>query len=118
MADQLRADALGCFGNGLARTPALDALAARGARMRSHMTPNQICSPSRATLFSGLYARHHGLVHNGISLRDDVELVSHALERTGFRTYGIGKFHFQPILAPASYRMPESNAFWQTPEAR
>jgi len=117
MADQLRADALGCFGNTLARTPNLDALAARGARLAAHMTPNQICSPSRATLFSGLYARHHGLVHNGIALDDDIELLSHALARAGFRTHGIGKFHFQPILAPASYRMPESNAFWESPDA-
>jgi arylsulfatase A-like enzyme len=117
MADQLRADALGCFGNPLARTPVLDALAARGARLSAHMTPNQICSPSRASLFSGLYARHHGLVHNGIALAEDIELIPHALARAGFRTHGIGKFHFQPILAPAALRMPESNAFWEQPEA-
>jgi len=116
MADQLRADALGCFGNSFARTPVLDAVAARGARLTAHMTPNQICAPSRASLFSGLYARNHGLVHNGIALREDIELIPHALARAGFRTHGIGKFHFQPILAPAAYRMPESNAFWELPE--
>src|SRR5262249_9045385 len=44
-------------------------------------------------------------------------LITHALGRAGFRTHGIGKFHFQPILAPAPYRMPESNAFWEAPEA-
>ncbi|HKF70640.1 MAG TPA: sulfatase-like hydrolase/transferase [Stellaceae bacterium] len=117
MADQLRADALGCFGNPLARTPVLDAVAASGARLSAHMTPNQICSPSRASLFSGLYARNHGLVHNGIALRDDIGLLPHALARAGFRTHGIGKFHFQPILAPAAFRMPESNAFWGLPES-
>jgi arylsulfatase A-like enzyme len=118
MADQLRADALGCFGNLFARTPGLDALAARGARLSAHMTPNQICSPSRATVFSGLYARNHGLVHNGIALHENVDLITHALRQAGFRTHGIGKFHFQPILAPASYCMPESNAFWETPDAQ
>jgi len=117
MADQLRADALGCFGNSFARTPTLDALAARGARLSAHMTPNQICAPSRASLFSGLYARNHELVHNGIALRDDIELITHALARAGFRTHGIGKFHFQPILAPAKFRMPESNAFWELSES-
>ena len=117
MADQLRADALGCFGNALARTPVLDGLADRGARLTAHMTPNQICAPSRASLFSGLYARNHGLVHNGIALDEDVELITHALARAGFRTHGIGKFHFQPILAPAGFRMPESNAFWESTEA-
>jgi arylsulfatase A-like enzyme len=81
------------------------------------MTPNQICAPSRASLFSGLYARNHGVVHNGIALREDVELITHALARAGFRTHGIGKFHFQPILAPAGLHMPESNAFWESTEA-
>jgi arylsulfatase A-like enzyme len=117
MADQLRADALGCFGNSFAHTPTLDALATRGARLNSHVTPNQICAPSRASLFSGLYARNHGLVHNGIALREDLELITHALARVGFRTHGIGKFHFQPILASPVFRMPESNAFWELDEA-
>ena len=117
MADQLRADALGCFGSSLARTPVLDGLAAQGARLRAHMTPNQICAPSRASLFSGLYARNHGLVHNGIALSEDVELITHVLARAGFQTHGIGKFHFQPILAPAGLHMPESNAFWEATEA-
>jgi len=117
MADQLRADALGCFGNSHARTPTLDALAARGARLSAHMTPNQICSPSRATLFSGLYARNHGLAHNGIALGDDIDLLPHALTRAGFQSHGIGKFHFQPILAPPAFRMPESNAFWELDES-
>jgi len=117
MADQLRADALGCYGNPLARTPVLDQLAARGARLKAHMTPNQICAPSRASLFSGLYARNHGLVHNGIAMREDIELLTHAVARAGFRTHGIGKFHFQPILAPAALRMPESNAFWELPDS-
>jgi len=117
MADQLRADALGCFGNRFARTPALDGLAAKGARLNAHMTPNQICSPSRGTMFSGLYARHHGLVHNGIALPTDIELIPHALARAGYRTHGIGKFHFQPILAPPDLRMPESNAFWERSDA-
>lgn len=118
MSDQQRADSLGCTGNPLVRTPSLDALAARGSVLTDHYTPNQICSPSRATLFSGLYARHHGLAHNGIALDESHELLSHAFARGGYRTHGIGKFHFQPILAPAALKMPDSNAFWKLPESR
>lgn len=116
-ADQLRADALGSYGNPVARTPVLDQLAARGARLLSHITPNQICSPSRATMFSGLYARHHGLVFNGIALEEKIELIPHVFAKAGYRTHGVGKFHFQPILAPAALRMPDSNAFWRLPES-
>ncbi|MBM3597280.1 MAG: arylsulfatase [Alphaproteobacteria bacterium] len=117
MADQLRADALGSAGNPAARTPHLDALAARGMRFRDHLTPNQICSPSRGTLFSGRYARRHGLVHNGIALPADIELLPHALARAGWRTHGVGKFHFQPILAAGELAMPDSNAFWRRAES-
>lgn len=117
MSDQQRADSLGCTGNSLVRTPNIDALVARGAVLMDHYTPNQICSPSRATAFSGLYARHHGLAHNGIALDERLELIPHALKRNGYRTHGVGKFHFQPILAPAEYRMPDSNAFWTLPES-
>ncbi|WP_343563780.1 sulfatase family protein [Kiloniella sp. b19] len=116
MSDQQRADSLGCYGNSLACTPHIDELAKSGAVFRQHMTPNQICSPSRSTLFSGLYPRHHGLTHNGISLPEDTALITHDFKRAGYRTHGVGKFHFQPILADPEYQMPDSNAFWEKPE--
>jgi arylsulfatase A-like enzyme len=115
--DQQRADSLRSSGNKHALTPHLDALAAHGACLHSHFTPNQICSPSRATLFSGLYARHHQLTHNGIALSPDVQLLSHDLSNAGYITHGVGKFHFQPILAPAEYAMPDSDAFWTLPQS-
>lgn len=118
MTDQQRADSLGCLGNPVVRTPHLDRLASRSAIMRNHITPHQICSPSRATLFSGLYARHHGLTRNGIALAPELPLLSHLMQQAGRRTHGIGKFHFQPILADAALKMPDSNAFWSLPEAQ
>ena len=55
--DQQRFDSLGCCGNPVARTPHLDRIAAAGTRFTSHRTPCQICSPSRASLFTGRYPR-------------------------------------------------------------
>lgn len=115
--DQLRQDALGCTGNSVARTPNIDRVAHEGASFANHVTPCQICAPSRASLFSGLYPRHHGLTRNGVALDASLELLSHAMMDAGMKTHGVGKFHFQPILAPASYAMPESNAFWTLPES-
>lgn len=114
MTDQQRMDSLGCYGNTHAKTPNLDRLAARGAVFTNHFTPNQICSPSRASLFSGLYPRHHGLTHNGIPLDAKIDLITHQLKQAGYATHGIGKFHFQPILAPAEYAMPDAYSFWET----
>ncbi|KIC22794.1 sulfatase family protein [Leisingera sp. ANG-Vp] len=117
MTDQQRADSLGCTGNPVVQTPQIDALAARGAVFRNHFTPHQICSPSRSTLFSGLFARHPGLTRNGVALPQDLPLITHDLKAAGYRTHGAGKFHFQPILAGAEHEMPDSNAFWDLPQS-
>jgi arylsulfatase A-like enzyme len=118
MTDQQRADSLGCTGNSVVKTPNVDALAERGAVFRDHHTPHQICSPSRATLFTGLLARHHGLTRNGVALPETLPLITHDLKRAGYQTHGVGKFHFQPILASAEHQMPDSNAFWTLPESK
>jgi len=118
MADQLRYDALGCNGNVNARTPHLDSLARRGVNFHSHHTPCPICAPSRASFFSGLYPRHNRLIKNGVALDNSLELLPHVLLEHGWQTHGVGKFHFQPILAPASFGMPESEAFWTLPQSK
>ena len=55
MPDQLRADAIGCFGNAVARTPHIDALAERGVRFSDAWAQHPVCSPSRVSLLTGWY---------------------------------------------------------------
>jgi arylsulfatase A-like enzyme len=55
MPDQLRADALGCFGNPVASTPNFDALAARGVRFANAFSQHSVCGPSRVSLMTGWY---------------------------------------------------------------
>ncbi|MER5443020.1 sulfatase-like hydrolase/transferase [Streptomyces sp. NPDC002790] len=64
--DQLRADALGAFGNTHISTPHLDALAARGTRFDHAYVQHPVCSPSRASFLTGWYphtAGHRTLTH-------------------------------------------------------
>lgn len=58
--DQLRADALGCFGNEVAATPHIDALAARGTRFTQAFGQHPFCSQSRVSFLTGLYPHVHG----------------------------------------------------------
>lgn len=116
--DQQRNDSLGCCGNRYAVTPHLDGLAADGVRFKRHNTPCPICSPSRASFLTGLYPRHHKLTINGMALGPEIPTLPAMLSQAGYRTYGIGKHHLQPILAPDRFRMPESEAFWQRPESK
>ena len=53
---------LGCYGDPYARTPHLDQLAAEGVRFENAFVTFSVCSPSRGTLFTGLYPHQNGQV--------------------------------------------------------
>lgn len=112
--DQQRFDSLGCSGNPVARTPNIDLIASQGVRFTNHTTPCPICSPSRASIFTGLYPRNHGLITNGMALDQHISTLPEQLSGYEYRTHGVGKHHLQPILAPAEHAMPESAAFWKS----
>ena len=57
LADDLRADTVGFAGHPIVKTPHLDALSERGVRFRNHFVTTAICAVSRASIFSGQYAR-------------------------------------------------------------
>jgi choline-sulfatase len=61
IADDLAAWMLGCYGNKEIKTPNIDNLARRGARFQHGFVATPICSPSRATLFTGRTPMQHGI---------------------------------------------------------
>jgi arylsulfatase A-like enzyme len=66
--DTTRADALSCYGNPEATTPALDALAADGVRFDSAHTVMALTLPAHASMLTGLTPVRHGLRDNGVAV--------------------------------------------------
>ncbi len=98
--DQQRYDTLGCNGGTLARTPVVDALAARGIRFERAHPQSVVCMPSRATIVTGQYPTTHGVWMNGVPLPVDAPSVAATLHDAGYRTALFGKAHFEPYLDP------------------
>ena len=98
MADQLRADALGCAGHPLLRTPSLDRLAAGGTRFANAFTVAPLCMPARASLLSGRYPHNHGMWSNRATPSNELppgdETLFGRLRRAGYGTAHIGKGHY------------------------
>ncbi|HTF90097.1 MAG TPA: sulfatase-like hydrolase/transferase [Planctomycetota bacterium] len=63
--DTTRADRLGCYGARNARTPNIDALAARGTSFGQAITCVPLTTPSHASILTGLYPPSHGVRNNG-----------------------------------------------------
>lgn len=102
MSDQQRIDTVGAYGlNQLVRTPNIDSIAARGVRFDNAFTVTAICSPSRASFYTGLYPHHHGVTENGLSLREGVRGINHYLAEAGYACGYAGKWHVDDAQGPS-----------------
>jgi arylsulfatase A-like enzyme/Tfp pilus assembly protein PilF len=95
--DTLRADRLGCYGFGLAHTPAIDQLAAEGVRCSDVATSAPITLPAHCSIMTGLYPPAHGVRDNGnYSLAPEAVTLAERLRAAGYRT---GAFVSAAVLA-------------------
>jgi len=74
--------------------PNLQGLAARGVLFDNAFVTTSLCSPSRATLLTGLYAHTHGvLVNERVELPATAVTYPQILQRAGYETAFVGKWH-------------------------
>jgi N-sulfoglucosamine sulfohydrolase len=92
---------VGCYGDPVAKTPNLDALAKAGTRFTHAFASVASCSPSRATILTGMPTHQCGqyglahATHNQHSFRN-VKGLPALLGPAGYRTGVIAKLHVQP----------------------
>ncbi|MCB1705771.1 MAG: sulfatase [Halioglobus sp.] len=91
---------LGTYGDPNARTPNIDKIAAEGTQFNAGYVTAASCSPSRGSIFTGLYPHQHGMM--GLSqfgtqrMLDNVPKLPNELKKLGYRTAIIGKRHYEP----------------------
>lgn len=94
MADQLAPHFTGAYGHPVAKTPHLDALAARGMRFDAAYCNSPLCAPSRFSFMSGQLISRIAAYDNASEFRASVPTFAHYLKALGYRTCLSGKMHF------------------------
>ncbi len=85
--DTTRADRLGCYGFGLAHTPAIDRLAREGVRCLDATSSAPITLPAHCSIMTGLYPPAHGVRDNGnYALGPEAVTLAERLQTSGYHT--------------------------------
>jgi arylsulfatase A-like enzyme len=108
--DQMRSDVAGPEKTVPAVTPALDQLYVQSANFTRAYSSCPLCSPARASMFTGDYAFRHGMGTNcdmyhslATELPDPSRLLHRVFQDAGYRTGFIGKWHVGTTKGPASF---------------
>lgn len=108
MADQLIGRAIDP--DGPAVTPAFDALCRRGTRIPHAYAANPVCSPSRASMMTGLLPHNHGVLcvthtadRDQNRLREEHPHFAQRLRAAGYRTGYVGKWHVEHSEDPSRF---------------
>jgi arylsulfatase A-like enzyme len=118
--DQFNPNCVGYAGHPVVRTPHLDRLAKQGMIFTRAYSNQPLCMPARATLFTGLTPRGHGVRMNGIPLNPAVPTFTEALRQNGYHTHCCGKIHLHMSGVPRGaspeqlnpHDYPENRSLW------
>ncbi len=96
--DELRRDALSCYGGQAIRTPHMDRIAATGYRFDRAYCNSPCCLPSRCSILTGQYPHNNQAYSNfrPSILTPDTPNLYNLLRNAGYTTSHIGKCHYSP----------------------
>ncbi len=105
--DQQHWSLLGRHTPGL-QTPHLDRLASQGMLFRRAYCPNPTCTPTRASIITGLHPSQHGAYSLGTRLPETWPTIGGLLQGAGYDAALVGKAHFQPLRGTPEFPSLES----------
>lgn len=94
LSDDHRYDFMGFTGKvPFLNTPGMDRMAKEGVHFSNAFVSTSLCSPSRASILTGQYTHHHGVVDNQSDIADSVIFFPEYLQQAGYETSFFGKWH-------------------------
>lgn len=93
LSDDHRYDAMSFMGHPFAKTPHMDAMATSGVHLKNAFVTTSLCSPSRASILTGLYTFRHRVIDNQRSVPEGTLFFPQYLQQAGYTTGFIGKWH-------------------------
>lgn len=94
-------------GGTLNQTPHIDRLAKEGMLFDRCYVTNSICGPQRASIQTGKYSHKNGFLRNGNKFDGHQQTFPKLIQKAGYQTAVIGKWHLGEHMAPQGYDYSE-----------
>ena len=90
--DEQRADTMACYGNTFVQAPRLNRLAEQSFAFKNAYCATPVCTPSRATIMTGLLPHTHRCIENNTPLSRETRTIAEMLDER-YRCAYFGKWH-------------------------
>jgi uncharacterized sulfatase len=106
---------MGCYGDKLARTPNIDALAAKGMIFKHAWSNHPVCAPARSAIISGLHSQSSGGIHmrSMVPLPAGAKMYPQFLREAGYYTTNNSKEDYNLRKPEGTWDESSNQAHWR-----
>ena len=105
-------DTISAYGSKYVNTPAIDRIIRNGTSFMQQYATDPVCCPARTSWFSGTWSSENGVVVNNTSCHRDTPDLSPQLQRAGYNTYFVGKWHVPGKDIRSLFHVLHEGSWW------